>query len=74
MDATLGYLGYLILTLLIKYKVVYIKFISNIMEYLKFNDYILMYIILILMSYLIGARYARKIFKKSAMKSYREEV
>ena len=73
-DATLAYIGYLILTLLVKYKVIYIKFINNIMEYLKLNDYILMYVILIFMSYLIGVRYARKIFNKSAMKSYREEV
>ena len=74
MDATLAYLGYLVLTFLVKYKVIYVKFINNIMEYLNFNDYILMYVILILMSYLIGLRYAHKIFNKSAMKSYREEV
>ena len=43
-------------------------------EYLKIRDYILVYIILILMSYLISTRYAVKIFKKSAMKSVREEV
>ena len=74
MDATLAYLLYLIVTLLVKYKVIYIKFISNIMEYLLVKDYILMYFILIFMSYMIGTRYANKIFKKSAMKSYREEV
>ena len=74
MDATLAYITYIILTLLVKYKVIYVKFINNILEYLTMRDYILMYIILILMSYLIGARYARKIFKNSAMKTYREEV
>ncbi len=74
MDATLAYMGYLMLTFLVKYKIVYVKFIDNILEYLEFKDYLLMYIILILMSYLISSRYARKIFKKSAMKSYREEV
>jgi len=73
-DATLAYITYLILTLLVKYKLIYIKFIDNILEYLKVSDYILMYIILILMSYLISTRYASKIFKKSAMKTYREEV
>ena len=73
-DATLAYIVYIIMTLLVKYKVIYVKFISNIMEYLEVKDYALMYIILVLMSYLIGMRYAAKIFKKSAMKSYREEV
>lgn len=73
-DATIAYLIYLGLTLLVKYKYLSINFISNIMEYLTIRDYLLMYLILILMSYLISTRYARKIFKKSAMKSYREEV
>ena len=73
-DATLAYLTYVILTILVKYNYLKINFISNIMEYLSIRDYILMYIILVLMSFLISNRYARKIFKKSAMVSYREEV
>ena len=73
-DATIAYLIYIGLTLLAKYNYIHVKFINNIMEYLTLKDYILMYLILILMSYLISTRYARKIFKKSAMKSYREEV
>ena len=44
------------------------------MEYLHLGDYVLMYIILIVMSYLISTRYASKMFKTSAMSSYREEV
>ena len=73
-DATIAYAVYILLTLLVKYNYLNIKFISNIMEYLSLRDYILMYIVLIVMSYLISTRYASKIFKKSAMKSYREEV
>jgi len=73
-DATLAYIVYMVLTLLVKYHYLNIKFISNIIEYLNIRDYILMYIILVFMSYLISTRYAAKIFKKSAMVSYREEV
>ena len=73
-DATLAYIVYMTLTLLVKYHYLNIKFISNIMEYLSIRDYILMYIILVFMSYLISTRYASKIFKQSAMSSYREEV
>ena len=73
-DATVAYLVYMTVILLVKYKVVYIKFINNILEYLSIRDYVLIYVILIVMSYLISTRYARKIFKQSAMKSYREEV
>ncbi len=73
-DATLAYVVYMTLTLLVKYGYLKIKFISDIMEYLTKSDYILMYIILVVMAYLISTRYASKIFKNSALKSYREEV
>ena len=73
-DATLAYLCYIVISLFVKYKVINISLISNVMEYLKIRDYILMYIILIVMSYLISTRFSSKLFKKSAMKSYREEV
>ena len=73
-DATIAYLVYIGLTLLVKFNVIYIKFIANIYEYLKLRDYVLMYIILVLMSYLISQRFSNKIFKNSAMTSYREEV
>ena len=59
---------------LVSRNILHIKFISNVLEYLEIRDYILMYLILIGMSYLISTRFAHKIFKKSAMKSYREEV
>lgn len=73
-DATIAYLIYLGLILLTKYNIINVKVINNILEYLTIKDYIIMYFILVLMSYLISVRYARKIFKKSAMKSYKEEV
>ena len=44
------------------------------MEYLNMYDYVLMYLILIVMSYLISSRFSLKLFKKSAMNTYREEV
>ena len=73
-DASMAYLCYIVISLLVKYNVINIKLISNVMEYLKIRDYIFMYIILIGMSYLISTRFSSKLFKKSAMKSYREEV
>ena len=73
-NATLAYITYIILTILVRYRVIYVKSIANIIEYLSVRDYVLMYIILVLMSYLISTRYSSKIFKSSAMKAYREEV
>ena len=48
--------------------------LQTINEYLTFNDYGLIYLILVLLSFLISEKYAAKIFKKSVMNSYREEV
>ena len=73
-NASIAYIVYLILTILVKYRVLKIKFIFNMLEYLKLRDYLIVYLILIVMSYLISTRYAAKIFRKSAMKSVREEV
>ena len=73
-NSTLAYLGYIGATILVKHNIIHVKSIENIISYLKVNDYIIMYLILVVMSYLISTRYARKIFKTSAMKSYREEV
>ena len=73
-NASLAYGVYVLIMMLVKHKVLYIKYIYNILEYLKLRDYILVYIILVVMSYFISTRFASKIFKKSAMNSYREEV
>ena len=51
-----------------------IKFVQENAVFLQFKDYILIYVLLLIMSYLISYRYARKLFKSSAMKAYREEV
>ena len=74
MDANIGYFVFIGLILLTKKGIIVHNKINNIVEYLQLRDYVLMYIILIFMSYLISSRYAAKIFKKSAMKAYREEV
>ena len=73
-NATLAYCIYILASILVRNNIIEIKFIKNALEYLCFYDYVLMYVILMLMSYLISTRFARKIFKKSAMNSYREEV
>ena len=73
-NASVAYLAFLGVIMLVKYKVINNGMINNIVEYLQFRDYVLMYVILIVMSYLISSRYARKIFKNSAMETYREEV
>ncbi len=73
-NSSLAYFSYICLMILVSKGIFKITFISNILEYLKLKDYILMYIILVCMSYLISTRFASKIFSKSALKSYREDI
>lgn len=73
-NSSLAYFTYVIFIYLVKNNILDINFMKNTSEYLGIRDYILMYLILVFMSYLISSRFSSKIFKKSAMKSYREEV
>ena len=72
--SNIAYFIFLILLYLHQEKIVTIKFATTIMKYLTFNDYLLLYIIITLMSYFISVRFARKIFKNSAMNTLREEI
>ena len=56
------------------YGLINIQFIQDIVKYLKLRDYILLYIVLTGISYLISLKYAKKLFQKSSIKTYNEEV
>jgi hypothetical protein len=73
-NSSLAYITYVIFVFLIKKEIINIGFLKSSLEYLNMRDYVLMYIVLVIMSYLISSRFSSKLFKKSAMKSYREEV
>ena len=73
-NSSLAYLSFIGLMMLVKNGILEIKFLMDIVDYLGLFDYVLMYVILVVMSYLISSRFSSKLFKKSAMKSYREEV
>ena len=73
-DFNIAYLVMLTFAMLSKYGILKINYFANITNYLALKDYVVIYIILTAMSYLISIRYARKLFKSSAMKTYNEEV
>ena len=73
-NSSLAYYSYIIFILLVNKDIIRIKFIKDSIEYLKFSDYVLMYLILVIISYLISFRFSSRLFKGSAMKTYREEV
>lgn len=74
--SNLAFLFFVCLVIFAKYTSFTTKYIdiSNLITYLKFGDYVLLYIILTLMSYEISSKFAKSLFKKSAMKAYKEEV
>lgn len=73
-NSSLAYISLLVFITLVKYNILNVGFVENLIQFLSLREYILMYIILIIMSRLISRRFAKKIFKKSAIKTYNEEV
>lgn len=72
--ANLAFAAFVIIAQLNRINILNIGFIDTVNTYFHLNDYILMYIILIVMSLLISEKYAAKLFKTSVMAAYREEV
>ena len=72
--SNIAYLIFISLLLLHKHNIIKINFMNTIIKYLSIKEYICLYIIITIMSYLISLRFARKIFKNSAMSTIREEV
>ena len=73
-NSTLAYIGILALIFLVKINVIDFEYVSKLSEYLNIREYIVMYVILAAMSILISRRFSKKIFKKSAISTYNEEV
>ena len=73
-NSSLAYLGFMAFILLNKYGIIHIAFVENLINFLSIREYIAMYIILVVMSTLISRRFSKRIFKKSAIKTYNEEV
>lgn len=70
----LSFISLLLMLILNNFNILHIGFINIINEYLSMKEYIMLYLILLCMSYLISVRYSNKIFKKSAISTFREEV
>ena len=70
----LAFILVLAFALINKFNIIKINFISELLAFLTLKDFIIIYLILFILSYLLAARYARKLFKTSAMKAYSEEV
>lgn len=72
--SNLAYFSFIGCLYLNKINIISYNLFNTINDFLIFKDYLLLYIILIVLSFLTSEKYAAKIFKNSVMNSYREEV
>jgi len=73
-NATLAYLTLLCFLALTHYQIIPLEAIANLTNFLQVPEYIGMYVILIAISRLISIKFASKLFKKTAISTYNEEV
>lgn len=71
---TIAYLIFLILVVLISQDIISFEYIKYLTDYMSLKGYILLYLVMLVMSYLISSRASRKLFAASAMQAYRGEV
>lgn len=72
--ATISYFLFMLVIACNQIGMIHVEFISTIYTYFQISDYLILYFIITIMSYLISCRYASKLFKDSVMNTYREEV
>ena len=72
--SNIAYFLFLFLVYLNSRHVFSVEILQDIYDYLTFQDYFLLYLILCGMALLSSMRYSRKLFKNSVMVSFREEV
>lgn len=74
MITNIAYLIFLALIIVSRTNLLNLSYIQELSTFLGIREYIIIYLILFIMSYLTSTRYASKLFKKSAISTYREEV
>ena len=72
--ATITYSLFILLIYLVKNDILKFNYIKNLSNYVNISDYIIVYVILLVLSISISHRYGRKIFKNSIIKTYGERI
>ena len=73
-NSSLAYLATMLIIYLIKTNVIQVEYLAELVKYINIPEYLLMYVVLVVMARLISRRFSRKIFKKTAISTYNEEV
>lgn len=72
--AVISFVINLIFIVLVKTDIIKLNQLKYGLSFIYWYDYVILFAALILLSLLIAGRYSRKIFSKSAMSAYREEI
>ena len=73
-NSSIAYITMMVLIYLVKINVINFEYVSKLTNYLELREYVLMYLILVVMSQLISRRFSKKLFKNTAINTYNEEV
>ena len=57
---------------LVKAGGVRLEYVIELIQYMEIKDYVILYVIILLMVYMISGKFARHLFRKTAMNTYRE--
>ena len=57
---------------LVKTGVVRVAYIIELVQYMKVTDFVILYVVIMLMAYLISGKFSRHLFRKTAMNTFRE--
>lgn len=69
----IAYAIFLVCVALINKGIINVEYVAKLVEYMTAFDYAVLYMVLVIMAYLISGKFARSLFKKTAMGTYREE-
>lgn len=73
-NSTLSYSVLLVFIYVVSKGLIPLEYIAKLSTYLTFKEYALIYIVLIIISRLISIKFAKKLFKNTAINTYNEEV
>lgn len=68
----LAYAAFLAVVLAVKEGGIRVEYIINLIQYMEAVDYVVLYVIILIMAYLISGKFAGHLFRKTAMSTFRE--
>lgn len=71
--ANIAYALMLSLCMAVKFQLVQIDYVAKLIEYVQVRDYVIMYVIVLILTLIISTGFLRNMFKKTAIGSFREE-